>query len=114
MTTVKLSERTQDETVIISVDGRVTMQSAHVLLDRLKQRLAKSHRILINLCEVDYMDSSGVGVLVTALKLAREKGARFGLVGLNERVCVVMEMSGLTALFEIFDDEASGLAAMTK
>ncbi|MDJ0841837.1 MAG: STAS domain-containing protein [Acidobacteriota bacterium] len=112
MTSVKLTEATEGETIIIRVDGRVTMQTAHVLLTRLKDCVGRTHRILINLVKVDYMDSSGVGVLVTALKLSRDKGVRFGLVGLNERVCVVMEMSGLTALFEIFEDETKALAAM--
>ena len=111
---MEITERFEAETTILAVDGRLTMQSSHLLLDCFKEKMQSSHPILVNLEAVDYMDSSGVGVLVTALKLAKGKDIRFGLIGINHRVQVVMEMSGLTTLFEIYPDEAAALKALAE
>ena len=100
-----------ESTVILTVNGRVNMQTSHLLLAKIKDAMPKTERLLINLEAVDYMDSSGVGILVTALKSSRESGTRLQLSGLNERVLAVMEMSGLTRLFEIFPDNDGALAA---
>jgi len=109
---LNIKETTQDGAVIFGVDGRVTMQSAHLLLTRIKKNLKSAKRLIINLGLVEYMDSSGIGVLVTALKLAKEKDVPFGLVSVNERVSMVLDMSGLVILFQIYQDEATALAEL--
>jgi len=108
---VEIKQRSEDRVTIIEISGRITMQTAHQILQRLESVFDRASAVLICLSDVDYMDSSGVGVLVTALKRAKAKDTRFGIAGINDRVKLVMEMSGLTALFEVFPDQASALEA---
>jgi len=81
------------------------MRNSHELLDAVKKQLKTgASRLMIHLEKVDYMDSSGVGVLITGMKLARKSNAAIGLVGLTRRVQQVMEMSGLGSVFPVFTD----------
>jgi len=109
---VDITERSETGATVLEVKGRMTMQTSHQLLDELKGATSRSSAILVDLSGVDYMDSSGVGVLVTALKLSKSNGIRFVLSGIKDRVRVVMEMSGLTTLFEIFEDQDAALRAL--
>ena len=89
------------------------MQSSHTLLDRLKRVMKKAPRLILNLADVEYMDSSGIGVMVTALKISKEKNIPFALAKINERVGMVMDMSGLAVLFQIYADEETAIAELT-
>lgn len=90
--------------VVLEIDGRITMRNSHELLEAIKKQLKKgAARIMIQLGKVDYMDSSGVGVLITGMKLAKKTNATIGLVSLTTRVKQVMDMSGLGQVFPVFD-----------
>ena len=106
-----IEEQTEDGITTLVIAGRITMQTAHQILNRLESVFDRARAVLICLNDVDYMDSSGVGVLVTALKRAKAKETPFGIAGINDRVKVVMEMSGLTKLFQIFPDQAAAVEA---
>lgn len=100
---MKIHLRKTETAHIAEIQGRITMQTAHELLATIKNAIEeKAPRILIYLCNVDYMDSSGVGVLITGIKQAKKEHIPFALVGLNEKVQQVMAMSGLSALFPIY------------
>jgi len=99
----------QGQNAVLSVNGRINMQSAHTLLATVKELAGKTGNLVVNLDQVDYMDTSGMGVLVTALKLFKNKGASFALSRVNERVRLVMEMSGLVGLFRIYPNDNMAL-----
>ena len=101
----------QGSTSILMVKGNVTMQTAHKLLESIKNN-SKSVSLLISFAEVDYMDSSGVGVLVSGLRFAKEQNIKLGLVHLAGKVKMVMEMSGLCALFSIYPDIPTAVSQM--
>ena len=103
----------RENTVILTVTGNITMQTSpnlHKALTRALGNGAKS--VLVDLAKVKYTDSSGVGVLVSAMKIAREKHASLALVNLAERVTAVFELTGLLALFKVFDDMPAAIEAL--
>ena len=99
---IKITE--ESDAVVLAVDGRITMRNSHELLEAVKKHLKDgAPRLLIALHGVDYMDSSGVGVLISGMKLARKTEATLALVGLTSRVRQVMDMSGLAHVFSVYD-----------
>ncbi|MGH9544473.1 MAG: STAS domain-containing protein [Terriglobales bacterium] len=71
-----------------------------------------NNKIVLNLAEVSYVDSSGVGELVKALTTIRTKGGRVKLASLNPRVHELLQMTRLSTVFEIEKDEASALKSL--
>jgi len=74
-------------------------------------REAKKSRVVLNLTDVRYIDSSGVASLVEGLKASRELGSRFVLFGLSASAREVLKISRLLKLFEIYDDEEQAMSA---
>ena len=74
-------------------------------------RGAKIPRVVLNLTDVRYIDSSGVASLVEGLKASRELSSRFILFGLSASAREVLKISRLLKLFEIYDDEEHAMSA---
>ena len=73
-------------------------------------REARAPRVVLNLKQVRYIDSSGVASLVEGLKASRDVGSRFVLFGLNKTIREVLQLSKLLRIFEIYDDEQQAVA----
>lgn len=103
----------QDNAVLVEVIGTLDMQSSPDLGKTLK-KLAdqKLGRMMVDLSKVDYMDSSGVGVLISGLKMAQKRDVHFALINVAARVLMVIEMTRLTELFQIFPDVETALLAL--
>jgi anti-sigma B factor antagonist len=100
---LKIDTQIQDRIVIVQIEGRLTMQNSHELLEVIKKHLNSNiDRILVHLAALDYMDSSGIGVLITGLKSAKAKQIELDLVQPGSRVKGLMEMSGLESVFKVF------------
>jgi len=107
---LEISVEKKGSTLVVNVSGRVTMQTAHQLQQSIKETLKSDlDRIIVNLADVAYMDSSGVGVLVSGSKMARDRAIPLGLSGIVERVMLVMKMTGLETIFRIFPDVPTAL-----
>ncbi|MGH9544007.1 MAG: STAS domain-containing protein [Terriglobales bacterium] len=102
------------EVVIVDVSGRITLGEGNVMLREIVRDLAEkgNNKIVLNLAEVSYVDSSGVGELVKALTTIRTKGGRLKLASLNPRVHQLLQMTRLSTVFEIETDEASALKSL--
>lgn len=100
--------------VIIDVSGRITLGEGNVMLREIVRDLAEkgSHKIVMNLGEVLYVDSSGVGELVKAHATIRNKGGVLKLTNLNKRVHDLLQMTRLSNVFDIEKDEASALKSL--
>ena len=87
------------------------MGEGNVILREIVRDLAEKGKkaILLNLEEVHYMDSSGVGELVKAHTTIRGQGGQLKLANLNKRVQDLLEMTRLSAVFDIQKDEASAI-----
>ena len=107
---MNISTRQEENACVIEVDGVVNIASAPDLLQSMKTHFGKGvGRAIVDLKGVDYMDSSGVGVLVTGLKQANALNIPFGICGVAERVCSVLRLTRLDSLFKIFPDTETAL-----
>jgi anti-sigma B factor antagonist len=110
---VKLNIRQVGEVTVVDAAGRITLgEGASTLRDSIKSLLAEGKKqIVLNLAEVSYVDSSGVGELVSSFTSASRAGGRLKLLGVTKRIKDLLQITKLYTVFEIFDDEASALAS---
>jgi len=91
--------------------GRITLgEGSSTMRDSLKELIAKGEKkILLNLGEVSYIDSSGIGELVSGFTTVTNQGGQLKLLGLNKRVKDLLQVTKLYTVFEVFDDEAEAV-----
>jgi anti-sigma B factor antagonist len=96
---------------VLDVSGRITLGEGNVMLREIVSDLAEkgNNSILLNLGEVVYVDSSGIGELVKAHATIRNKGGVLKLTNLNKRVHDLLQMTRLSSVFDIEKDEVSAL-----
>jgi anti-sigma B factor antagonist len=97
--------------VVVDVSGRITLgEGSSNLREGIRELLAKGHRkILLNLGEVSYIDSSGIGELVSAFTSSANQSAHLKLLNLTKRVRDLLQITKLYTVFEVFDDEAKAV-----
>jgi anti-sigma B factor antagonist len=110
---VQISVRHLDKTTIFDVSGDVDFANSPELRSLLLREIQESHtpRVALNLGEVRYIDSSGIASLVEALKASRDLGSHFILFGLGESAREALQLSRLTKVFEIYDNEVQAFAS---
>jgi len=81
------------------------------LRERVGSALLGSPNIVVSLCEVDYIDSGGIGVLIGLLVSARNRGGDLKLVAPNQYVTDVLRRTKLRTIFEIYADDDKAVAA---
>ena len=86
---------------MVSVRGRLTIDTSPELLVELRKVAKRAPKLKVNLHEVDYLDSSGISVLIQGLKLAQEKSLDFVLLDPSPKVAAVIELSQLQDFFQI-------------
>ena len=108
-----ISQRETQGVTVLDLAGRVTLgEECNTLRDTLKQLLAGGQkRILLNLKEVNRVDSSGIGILVEGVILAAKDDAALKLVNLDRVVYNVLRTHRLLPAFEVFDTEPEALAS---
>jgi anti-sigma B factor antagonist len=96
---------------VLDISGRITLGEGNVILREIVRDLAEKgqKRIVLNLGEVQYIDSSGVGELVKSHTTIRNQGGELKLTNLNKRVHDLLQMTRLSAVFDIQKDEASAI-----
>lgn len=108
---MQISTRQSGEATIVDVSGDIDLYNSpevrKVLLAALREKRAP--RVIVNLREVRYIDSSGVASLVEGLKVSRALGSRFVLLGLSQAARDVLELSRLNKVFEVYDTEEQAL-----
>ena len=99
------------DVTVLDISGRITLGEGNVILREIVRDLAgKGHkRIVLNLAEVQYIDSSGVGELVKTHTTIRNRGGELKLTNLNRRVHDLLHMTRLSAVFAIEKDEGSAI-----
>jgi anti-sigma B factor antagonist len=93
---------------ILAVTGEVDIFTAPQLDAPLQEKLAEGNDVVVDLSAVEFLDSSGLGILVKGIKTARQHGGSLRLVITSRRVARPFEVTGLSASLPIFDtrDEA--------
>jgi anti-sigma B factor antagonist len=99
---------------VVDVSGRITVGEGNVMLRDVVGKLIDEGRkkIILNLARVDYIDSSGLGELVKTHTTIRNQGGQLKLVSLNPRIKTLLEMTKLSAVFEIDPDEACAVRSL--
>ena len=108
---VKLSTRQVGSVDVIDVAGRITLgEGSSALRELLRDMVAKGQiKILLNLADVSYIDSSGIGELVSGYTTVTNTGGSLKLLNLNKRVKDLLQITKLYTVFEVFEDEAAAI-----
>ena len=108
---LKLTKRTVDGILAIECSGRIVFgEETSLLRDEVKKAIADGQkRIVLNLHEVNYLDSGGLGTLVALHTTARNAGATVKLASLTKRVGELMQITKLLTVFEVYDSEYEAL-----
>jgi len=99
------------DVTVIDAAGRITLgEGASAFRDLVRDLANKGgQKILLNLNEVSYIDSSGIGELVSGFTTITNHGGVLKLVGLSKRVKDLLQITKLYTVFEVFDDEAAAV-----
>ena len=106
------SETRQNGVGVVRADGQLIVGNRHELKDLVARRLAAAdRRFVIDFVNTGYIDSSGLGALVTMSKQVREHGGELRIAGLNDDLRALFELTKLDTLFTISDTAEQALAA---
>ena len=108
---MKASTRQVDGVTIVDLSGRITLGEGSVVLrDTIKDLLGKGNKkILLNLGDVSYIDSSGIGELVSAYTTAKNQGGELKLLNLTKKVHDLLQITKLYTVFDVKDDETAAV-----
>ncbi len=114
--TMKISSRQVDGVSVLDCNGRITLGEGSITLrDTVRDLLSKGHKkILLNLAEVSYIDSSGIGELVSAFTTVRNQGGELKLLNLTKKVHDLLQITKLYTVFDVKDDEASAIKSFQR
>lgn len=113
---MKVSTRQVDGVTILDLSGRITLGEGSVTLrDAIRDLVNKGEKyILLNLGDVSYIDSSGIGELVSAFTSVKNSGGELKLLNLTKKVHDLLQITKLYTVFDVKDDEASAVASFSK
>jgi anti-sigma B factor antagonist len=108
---VKLNTRQVGDVAVVDAAGRITLgEGSSAMRDTLRDMVSKGQKkILLNLSEVSYIDSSGIGELVSGFTTVTNSGGQLKLLGLNKRVKDLLQITKLYTVFDVHEDEAGAI-----
>ena len=110
---LRISERQADDITCLTLAGEITVDDGDLVFGRYVDDLIKRGlvKIVVNLAEVTYIDSAGVGMMVANHKAVRQSQGVMKLSNLTARSHHLMAMMKLKLVFDIFDDEAAAIGS---
>jgi anti-sigma B factor antagonist len=113
---LKMTDRVVDGVAVVAMDGRIVLgEESTALREKVKSLLASGQKkILLNMNNVTYIDSSGLGALVAAHTSARSQGASLKLCHLGSKFQEILQVTKLVTVFEVYPTEAAAIASFTK
>jgi anti-sigma B factor antagonist len=112
---VQLTTRQVGDVTVIDASGRITLgDGSSAFRDLIKDMVGKGNKkILLNLGEVTYIDSSGIGELVSAYTTVSNASGDLKLLNLNKRVKDLLQITKLYTVFQVHDEEAAGVRSFS-
>ena len=106
-----LTPRNSGAIMIVDASGRITLGDGSSMLRKtIRQLLDEGQtKIVLNLADVDYIDSSGIGELVSAYTAVRNKSGELKLLHLTKKVHDLLQITKLFTVFEVYTDELSAV-----
>jgi anti-sigma B factor antagonist len=109
---MEIKRREVGDIVIFDINGEIDLYNAPEIKEKIKEEMNKNKvNIIINLDKVTYIDSSGIGVLISSLSNLKKVGGGLKLINVYASVRKVFELTKLTSFFDIYDSEADALNA---
>ena len=108
-----ISMRQNGDVCLVDVSGKITLGDGSVAVREAVKKLVANgtKKIVLNLAEVTYIDSSGIGELVSAFTSVSNNGGNLKLLKLTKRVQDLLQITKLYTVFEVFDDESAAVAS---
>ena len=113
MSDINITERQAGDVTVLDLDGKVTIGEGSVALRTAIRRLlgeGKS-KILLNLAGVGYVDSSGIGELVSSFTAVKKEGGTLKLLNLTQKIQDLLAITKLLTVFDVFEDEGEALSS---
>jgi anti-sigma B factor antagonist len=113
---LKITERVVDGVTVVALEGRIVLgEESNALREKVKSLLAAGQKkIVLNMANVTYIDSSGLGTLVASHSSARAQGATLKLCNLGAKFQEILQVTKLVTVFEVYPTEAAAIASFGK
>jgi len=112
---MNIETRKKGDVVIVDFQGRLAVGVGEEMLPRLIEQLLNdgTRKILLNLSEMDYIDSNGLGELVQSLKTSKRFGASLRLLKPQDRVKKTLRLTNLLPMFSVYDSESEAIRSFS-
>lgn len=108
---LRATHRDAGETTVVELGGRIVLGEGSALLRKTVRGLLEENRnrLVLNLADVDYIDSSGIGELVSAYTAVKNRGGELKLLHLTKKVHDLLQLTKLYTVFDVYTDESTAL-----
>lgn len=112
---IKASTRQVDGVTVVDLSGRITLgEGSSVLRDTVRDLLNRGQKkILLNLGDITYIDSSGIGELVSGFTTVTNQGGQLKLLNLTKKVHDLLQITKLYTVFEVHTDETAAVRSFS-
>ncbi|HBE04018.1 MAG: anti-anti-sigma factor [Spirochaetes bacterium GWF1_41_5] len=108
---MEIKTREREGIIIFDITGEIDLYNAPEIKDSIKKQIDQGHKkIIINLENVSYIDSSGIGALISSLSNLKKIGGGLKIINVYDSVKKVFELTKLTSFFQIFNNEDEAVA----
>jgi len=113
---MKSTLRQVDSITVVDMSGRITLgEGCTQLRELIRDQLGKGQKnLLLNLADVNYIDSSGIGELVSGFTRVSNEGGQLKLLNLTKKVHDLLQITKLYTVFDVHDDEAKAITSFEK
>lgn len=110
---MEIEQRPSDDVMILDLKGKLTIGGGDALLkDKINSLVQQGHRkLLLNLADVPYVDSAGLGSIVAGYTTVRNADGSLRLLGVTSRIKDLLTITKLLAVFDTYESEASAVAS---
>jgi len=113
---MNISVRKKNDVAIVDFEGRLAIGVGDSVLPQIISTILDEgyKKVLLNLSDMDYIDSNGLGELVQSLKTSKRRGASLRLLKPQERVQKTLKLTNLLPMFSVYDSEAEAMKAFAE
>jgi len=112
---LKITRRTVDGILVLECSGRLIFgEESSLLREEVKKTISTNKQIVLNLGQINYIDSGGLGTLVSLHTTAHNAGSSIKLANLTKRVGDLLQVTKLLTVFDVYSSEAEAIASFRK
>ncbi|HOA06821.1 MAG TPA: STAS domain-containing protein [Spirochaetota bacterium] len=112
---MEINRRESADIVVLDISGEIDLYNAPEIKDTINQLIEdQKYNVIINLEKVSYIDSSGIGALISSLSSLKKYQGGLKIINVYASVRKVFELTKLTSFFEIFDSESDAVSSFNK